>query len=414
MTAEQFRAMFDEFEIQMVREKVIKHNTRIGGRGFYDLRQLQGQVGVLPRVHGSAFFGRGETQSLATITLGAAADTQDLDGITGGPTTKAFTLHYNFPPYSVGEVGRVGNPGRREIGHGALAERSLVEVMPKDYPYTVRVVSDIMSSNGSTSMASICAGCLALMDAGVPIRKPVSGISCGLFTAPGKRQLVVDILGDEDHCGDMDFKVAGTRDGITGFQVDLKIRGLPWDLVEEAFTRAREARIKILDFMATVIAAPRADLSAHAPRIHTMSIPTDKIGALIGPGGSNIRRITSLTGAQIDIEDDGTVKIFAASQESMKLAVSEVGFVTAEAEEGALYNGTVTGIQSFGAFVEIMPGKDGLVHISELSDRRVNVVEDVCKIGDKMLVKCIGVDDRGRVKLSRKQAMAERDQKPGA
>jgi len=411
LTKEEFRATFDELEILLVREQVLKRNHRIGGRGLYELRPLQGLVGVLPRVHGSSFFGRGETQSLATITLGAAADTQDMDGITGGPTSKSFYLHYNFPPYSVGETGRVGTPGRREIGHGALAERSLVEVMPKDYPYTVRVASDIMSSNGSTSMASVCAGTLALMDAGVPIRKPVAGISCGLFTDASHHQVVVDILGVEDHCGDMDFKVAGTRDGITGFQVDLKIRGLPWNIVEEAFTRAQQARMQILDFMATVIAAPRADLSPYSPRIHTMSIPVDKIGGLIGPGGSNIRRITSSTGAQIDIEDDGTVRIFAAGKEAMEAAVNEVGMVTAEAEEGKLYHGTVTGVKEFGAFVEILPGRDGLCHISELSDRRIGSVEEVCKVGDKMWVKCVGIDDRGRVKLSRKQAMAERDGK---
>jgi polyribonucleotide nucleotidyltransferase len=318
-------------------------------------------------------------------------------------------LHYNFPPYSVGETGRFGSPGRREIGHGNLAERSLAEVMPKDYPYTVRLVSDIMASNGSSSMASVCVGTLALMDAGVPIIRPVAGISCGLFTAPGKAITVVDILGDEDHCGDMDFKVAGTRQGITGFQLDLKIRGLEWTIVEEAFAKCHAARMKILDYMESIIAQPRAELSPYAPRITQIKIPVDKIGELIGPGGKNIRRITEISGAQIDISDDGTVKIFSTEAAGMEIAVREVSMITAEPEEGAIYNGTVTGITKFGAFVEIFPGRDGLVHISELADVHVRNVEDVCKVGDQMWVKCIGVDEKGRVKLSRRAAMAEKD-----
>jgi polyribonucleotide nucleotidyltransferase len=319
-------------------------------------------------------------------------------------------MHYNFPPYSTGEVGRLGATGRREIGHGNLAERSLCCMLPKDYPYTVRLVADIMGSNGSSSMASICVGTLSLMDAGVPIIKPVAGISIGLVT-DGKKQgiLLTDIIGSEDHCGDMDFKVAGTRDGITGFQVDMKIHGLPWDLVEGAFEKARLARHKLLDFMHGVIDAPRAELSQHAPRIHQIKIDPENIGGLIGPGGKNIRRITEMSGAQIDIEEDGTVSIFATNNESLQLAIREVEMVGAEAEEGKLYQGKVTGIKEFGAFVEIMPGKDGLVHISELADFRVQKVEDICKIGDKMLVKCIGVDDRGRVKLSRRQALQEKD-----
>ena len=411
MTAEQFRAAFDALTISVVRRNVLEKGKRIDGRGSDDIRPLGAKVGLLPRVHGSAFFARGETHALGTVTLGTGSDSQDLDAIAGGPTSKSFMLHYNFPHYSVGETGRMGSPGRREIGHGALAERSLERIIPKDYPYTVRLVSDIMSSNGSSSMASICVGTLALMDAGVPIRKPVAGISCGLFTAPGKSKVVVDILGDEDHCGDMDFKVAGTRQGITGFQVDLKIRGLPWPLVEQAFEMARRARLQVLDFMAGVIEKPRPDLSPYAPRIQVVKIPPDKIGELIGPGGKNIRRITEISGAQIDIEDDGTVKIFSTNAEGLKLAVREVSLITAEPEEGAIYNGTVTGITKFGAFVEIFPGRDGLVHISELADAHVRSVEDVCKVGDQMWVKCIGVDDRGRVKLSRKSALAEKDAK---
>jgi polyribonucleotide nucleotidyltransferase len=409
MTKEQFRSTFDELTIAMVRENVLERGKRIDGRGFNDVRPLGAKVGLLPRVHGSAFFARGETHALGTVTLGTSSDSQDMDAITGGPTSKSFMLHYNFPHYSVGETGRMGSPGRREIGHGNLAERSLAEVMPANYPYTVRLVSDIMSSNGSSSMASVCVGTLSLMDAGVPITRPVAGISCGLFTAPGKTVTVVDILGDEDHCGDMDFKVAGTRTGITGFQLDLKIRGLEWTIVEEAFEKCRAARMKILDYMESVIAQPRIELSPYAPRITELKIPVDKIGELIGPGGKNIRRITEMSGAQIDINDDGSIKIFSTTASGMELAVREVNLITAEPEEGVIYNGTVTGITKFGAFVEIFPGRDGLVHISELADFHVANVEDVCKVGDQMWVKCLGVDDRGRVKLSRRAAMAEKD-----
>jgi polyribonucleotide nucleotidyltransferase len=408
-TKEQFRATFDALGIEIVRKNVLERGKRIDGRGSDEIRPLMGKVGVLPRVHGSAFFARGETHALGTVTLGTNSDAQDMDSITGGPTSKSFMLHYNFPHYSVGETGRFGAPGRREIGHGNLAERSLAEVIPKDYPYTVRLVSDIMSSNGSSSMASICVGTLAMMDAGIPIIRPVAGISCGLFTAPGKAKVVVDILGDEDHCGDMDFKVAGTRQGITGFQLDLKIRGLEWNLVEEAFEKCRTARLKILDYMESVIAAPRVELSPYAPRITVVNIPIDKIGELIGPGGKNIRRIVEVSGAQIDINDDGTVKIFSSKEEGMTIAVREISMITAEPEEGRIYDGTVTGITKFGAFVEIFPGRDGLVHISELADCHVRTVEDVCKVGDQMWVKCIGVDEKGRVKLSRRAAMSEKD-----
>lgn len=408
MTDEQFRAMFDELEIRLVRSNVLEHQRRIDGRGFEDIRPLFGSAGLIPRAHGSALFSRGETQALGSITLGSQSDSQNVDAITGGPSEKKFMVHYNFPPYSVGEVGRLGSTGRREIGHGALAERSLEQVMPADYPYTVRLVSDIMGSNGSSSMASVCAGALALMDAGVPITKPVAGISIGLFTDERKSQLVTDIIGEEDHCGDMDFKVAGTRDGITGFQVDLKTNGLPWELVAQAFEQARQARLRILDFMATVIAAPRDKMSLFAPRVQVVKINPEKIGELIGPGGKNIRRITDLTDAKIDIDDDGSVHIFSADATSMDMAVREISLITAEAEEGVIYNGTVAGIKEFGAFVEIIPGKDGLVHISELADFRVRRVEDICKIGDQMWVKCIGIDDRGRVKLSRKAAMQEK------
>ena len=411
MSTEQFFQLFDALEIEATRDMVLTKHHRIGGRGMDDLRPLSGSVSLLPRTHGSALFTRGETQAMATVTLGTSSDVQEMDALAGGPSEKKFYLHYNFPPFSVGEVGRLGFTGRREIGHGALAERSLAPMMPEDFPYTVRVVSEIMESNGSSSMATVCAGTLALMDAGVPLLKPVAGISIGLFTSADGRQaqLVTDIIGAEDHCGDMDFKVAGTRTGITGFHVDLKLRGLRWELVEGAFAQARAARLKLLDFIQSLIAAPRSDLSKHAPRITVIKINPENIGALIGPGGKNIRRITDTTGTQIDIEDDGTVRVFATSKEAMEAAQREINLIAAEAEVGKIYRGTVTGIKEFGAFVEILPGKDGLVHISEMADQRIRSVTDICKVGDEMWVKCIDVDETGRVRLSRKAALAELD-----
>ncbi len=409
VTDEAFRSAFDDLEIETVRTNVLKDGKRIDGRALLELRGLEAEVGLIPRTHGSSLFSRGETQALVSITLGTKSDIQHMDAVAGGESEKKFMLHYNFPPYSTGECGRLGSTSRREIGHGNLAERSLLPVVPEDYPYTVRVVSDIMGSNGSSSMASVCGGCLAMMDAGIPIKRPVAGISIGLFSDETKADLVVDILGTEDHCGDMDFKVAGTSEGITGFQVDLKIRGLTWDLVEGALEQARKTRMEILEYMQSVIDKPREEMSEHAPRIEQITIPHDKIGELIGPGGKNIRRITEVSGAQIDIDDEGKVSIFAVDKESMDIARKEVEQISAEVEEGHLYHGTVTGIKEFGAFVQVLPGKDGLVHISELADCRVNNVEDICKMGDKMWVKCIGVDDRGRVKLSRKVAMQEMD-----
>jgi len=412
MTEEQFTGPFYDVEREIVRREILKNGKRVDGRGLDDIRPLSAELSLLPRAHGSALFMRGETQALGTVTLGTKSDTQSLDAVTGGAEEKKFMLHYNFPPYSVGEVGRLGSTNRREIGHGALAERSLEEVMPANFPYTVRVVSDIMGCNGSSSMASICVGSLALMDAGVPVSKAVAGISIGLVTGgDGKAELLTDIVGTEDHCGDMDFKVAGTKDGITGFQVDLKINGLDWALVEAAFEKARLARCKVIDFMTGVIPSPRSEMSAYAPRVEQIKIPVDKIGELIGPGGKNIKRITELSGAQVDIEDDGTVSIYAVDKASLDLAAREVNLITAVIEEGKIYNGVVKGIKEFGAFVEVLPGKEGLVHISELADFRVNSVEDICKLGDPMTVKCIGVDERGRVRLSRKQAMRDKDGK---
>ena len=406
MTEDEYFHAFHDLEIETVRLNVLNDNSRIGGRGMLEIRPLDCQVGVLPHLHGSAVFGRGETQTLCTVTLGTTKEGQRFDAVTGGADEKNFILHYNFPPYSVGEVGRLGMTSRREIGHGNLAERSLVPVMPEDFPYTVRVVSEVMGSNGSSSMGSACGGCLALMDAGVPLKAPVAGISVGLFTdGEGKSIEVIDILGVEDHCGDMDFKVVGTRKGITGFQVDLKVHGMDWDQVAEAFEIARKGRCDILDYMEKVIPAPREELAATAPRITTVNIDPEKIGALIGPGGKHIRAITDSTGAQIDIQEDGTVNIFAVDAEAMEAAIREVNALTAEIEIGKTYDGKVIAVKDFGAFVECLPGKEGLVHISEMANERIDSVSSICKPGDAMRIKCIDIDNQGRVRLSRKAAL---------
>jgi len=333
-------------------------------------------------------------------------------------------LHYNFPPFSVGEAGRFGFTGRREIGHGALAERSLLPVVPAEdhFAYSIRLVSEVMASNGSTSMASICGGTLALMDAGVPIAAPVAGISCGLVTENdengkiAKSVILTDILGEEDHFGDMDFKIAGTREGITGFQLDLKINGLPFDIVRASISQSREARLAILDSMTETIDKPRENVSENAPRITTIQINPEKIGALIGPGGKNIRRIVEITGAQIDIDEDnsGKVNIYATSEEAMNRAVQEIDLACGEIEEGKIYRGIVKGVKEFGCFVEALPGQEGLVHISELADFRVKRTEDVCKPGDEMVVKCIGIDEKGRVRLSRRAALEELEARKAA
>ena len=406
MSDEAYFHAFHDLEVETVRRNVIENNTRIGGRGFLELRELDAQVGVLPRTHGSAIFGRGETQTLCTVTLGTKKETQGLDAVTGGVSEKEFLLHYNFPPYSVGEVGRLGMTSRREIGHGNLAERSIVPVLPDDFPYAVRVVSEVMGSNGSSSMASACGGALALMDAGVPLKAPVAGISVGLFTDDqGASVQVIDILGVEDHCGDMDFKVVGSRKGITGFQVDLKVHGLNWDQVKEAFEIARQGRSDILDYMESVLDTPREELAPTAPRITKVKIDPEKIGALIGPGGKHIRGITESSGAQVDIDEDGMVSIYATDAASMESAVSQVNALTAEIEIGTIYEGKVVTVKDFGAVVECMPGKEGLVHISELVNERVESVDSICKPGDAMKVKCIDIDNQGRVRLSRKAAL---------
>ena len=407
---------FDELQEKLYRQNILDTGKRVDGRGPQDLRTISAENGVLPRVHGSSVFNRGETQALVIATLGTSKDVQEMDGITGGATNKSFILHYNFPPFSVGEAGRFGFTGRREIGHGALAERSLLPILPPEdeFPYSIRLVSEVMSSNGSTSMASICGGSLALMDAGVPISNPCAGISVGLVTERDdagkitKHVILTDILGAEDHFGDMDFKIAGSKDGITGFQLDLKIPGIPFDLTLEAIKQNAEARAKILGIMTEHLEAPRNELREHAPRINSLQIDPDKIGALIGPGGKNIRRITEVSGAQVDINDDnsGKVLVFASSKESMERAIQEIEICTAEIEVGKTYRGVVRGVKDFGAFVECLPGKEGLVHISELADFRVNKTEDICKLGDEMIVKCIGID-KGKVKLSRKAALEQ-------
>lgn len=408
MTTDEFFHAFHDLEVETVRKNVTEGGTRIGGRGMLELRDLDAQVGVLSRTHGSAIFGRGETQTICTVTLGTTKETQRFDAVTGGADEKDFILHYNFPPYSVGEVGRLGMTSRREIGHGNLAERSIVPVLPDEFPYTVRVVSEVMGSNGSSSMASACGGCMALMDAGVPLKAPVAGISVGLFTDDqGASVQVIDILGIEDHCGDMDFKVVGTRKGITGFQVDLKVHGLNWDQVAEAFEIARKGRNDILDYMESVLPAPRTELAATAPRITTVKIDPEKIGALIGPGGKHIRAITESSGAQIDIQEDGTVNIFAVDADAMESAISQVNALTAEIEIGRTYDGKVIAVKDFGAFIECMPGKEGLVHISEMANERIDSVDAICKPGDAMRVKCIDIDNQGRVRLSRKAALNE-------
>ena len=406
---------FDYLQKKAFRVSILDKGVRCDGRGLDQIRELSAEVGLLPRSHGSALFQRGETQAVALVTLGTTDEAQDLDGYTGGETSKHFILHYNFPPFSVGETGRTGSPGRREIGHGALAERSIVPVLPAiaDFPYAIRVSSEVMESNGSTSMASVCSGILALMDAGVPIKKPVAGISCGLVTefngdTMSRYSMLTDIIGSEDHFGDMDFKLCGTDSGITGFQLDLKLGGISLELMEEAIYRTRDARYIVLAAMNAAISEPRKELNKYAPRIETLRIPPDKIGMLIGPGGKNIKAIVAETGCEINVDDDGVVHIYSNNPEGMARAKQIVDGMFAEIEIGKLYQGRVVTIKEFGAFVEVMPGKDGLVHVSELADFRVNRVEDVVKMGDLIWVKCLGVDDKGRVKLSRRAAMKER------
>lgn len=395
-----------DIEYEEMREMILAKGKRLDGRGVTDIRPITCEISLLPRTHGSALFQRGETQSLTTATLGTKMDEQILDGLLP-ETTKRFMLHYNFPPYSVGEVGRLGSTGRREIGHGNLAERSLKNLVPAEaeFPYTIRVVSDILESNGSSSMATVCAGSLSLMDAGVPLKKPVAGIAMGLIKEADRVAILSDILGNEDHLGDMDFKVAGTRDGITGFQMDIKIQGISFDIFEKALAQARIGRLHILEVMGKTIDSPRPQLSPYAPRLTTLKIPVDMIGSVIGPGGKVIRQIVKDTGAEINIEDDGTIVIASVSAEGSQKAQDIIAKIVEVPEVGKTYHGKVTRIMDFGAFVEFLPGREGLVHISHIDMNRVNKVTDVLNVGDELDVKLIKKDEEGRYNLSRKALM---------
>ncbi len=401
--------LFDKAVKDRVRQRIVEEGVRVDGRGLKDVRQITVEVGVLPRTHGSGLFTRGQTQALTIATLGSMSDQQKLDGLTLADEFKRYMHHYNFPPFSVGEARPLRGPGRREIGHGALAERALLPVIPpvEEWPYTMRLVSEILSSNGSTSMASVCGSTLALMDAGVPIKSPVAGIAMGLVTREGKFAVLTDIQGVEDALGDMDFKVAGTRDGITALQMDIKIGGLTHEIFSQALEQARVARLFVLDKMLAVLAKPRSEMSSYAPRITTIMINPDKIRDIIGPGGKMIRKITEETGAQIDVEDDGRVFIAAVDQEGGKRAIDWIKGLTDEVEVGRIYQGKVVRIMPFGAFVEVLPNQDGLVHVSKLTDHRVERVEEVCNVGDEIVVKAVEIDSQGRLNLSRQAAIEE-------
>ncbi len=400
--------LFDRLKERIFRDDILNNRRRPDGRRFSEIRPISIEVGWLPRTHGSSLFTRGETQAIVTATLGTSQDVQYVDSLETGEYKRRFMLNYNFPPFSVGETGRTGSPGRREIGHGALAARSLEAVMPAEdqWPYTVRIVSDITESNGSSSMASVCGGSLALMDAGVPIRSAVAGVAMGLVMEEKKYAILTDIAGAEDHYGDMDFKVAGTRDGITGLQMDIKMTGLNPMILAEALEQARKGRLFILDKMEEMITEPRTEMSKYAPRIVTIQIPPDKIRDVIGPGGKVIRGIQEKTGAKIDITDDGRVSIATASGEAAEAAMQMVRDLTAEAELNKTYLGTVSRIVDFGAFIEILPGLDGLLHVSEIADYRVRDVRDELQEGQQVLVKCIGIEGN-KIRLSRKALLKE-------
>ncbi|HAV23834.1 MAG: polyribonucleotide nucleotidyltransferase [Ignavibacteria bacterium GWA2_55_11] len=392
-----------DIEKESMRWTILDEGKRLDGRGLTDIRPITIEVGLLPRTHGSALFTRGETQSLTTATLGTKMDEQILDGLQP-ETSKRFMLHYNFPPFSVGETGRLGSTSRREIGHGNLAERALRVIVPdeKTFPYTLRIVSDILESNGSSSMATVCAGSLALFDSGVPMPRAVAGIAMGLVKEKDKVAILSDILGNEDHLGDMDFKVAGTEAGITAFQMDIKIKGISFAIMEKALAQAKAGRLHILKVMSEAIGTPRAELSKYAPRLQTIKIPVDMIGAVIGPGGKIIRHITAESGAEINIEDDGTITIAAVEGEAAEMAIRMINDITQLPEVGKVYTATVKKIMDFGAFVEILPGREGLVHVSQLDVKRVEKVEDMLKVGDEIQVKLMLIDDAGKMSLSRK------------
>jgi polyribonucleotide nucleotidyltransferase len=404
------KAIFKELKEKVLREEVLTHGVRLDGRKFDEIRPIWIETGVLPRTHGSAVFTRGETQALVTCTLGTDDDAQKIETFEG-ETWKSFMLHYNFPPFSVGEVGRMSGPGRREVGHGALAERALAQMLPSDeqFPYVVRVVSDILESNGSSSMASVCGGSLAMMDAGVPLKAPVAGVAMGLVMdeKTGKYAVLTDIAGAEDHYGDMDFKVAGTVDGITALQMDIKVSGITAEIMTKALEQARRGRMHILDKMKEVLATSRQSISLFAPRIVTIRIPVDKIRDVIGPGGKMIRSIIERTGVKIDVEDDGRVNVASADGESAQKAISIIQELTATPELNKTYLGKIQRITDFGAFVEIMPGTDGLLHVSEIANHRVKDVRDELKEGEQVLVKVINIDPTGKIRLSRKALLQE-------
>jgi polyribonucleotide nucleotidyltransferase len=398
--------IIEELESRIIRGMIINEKKRIDGRTSKEIRPISAEVGVLPRTHGSALFNRGETQALAVVTLGTSADEQRIDFI-GGEEMRSFMLHYNFPPYSVGEAKGQRSPGRREIGHGALARKALVPVLPspETFPYTIRIVSEILSSNGSSSMATVCGGTLSMMDAGVPLKDCVAGIAMGLLKEGDEVVVLTDILGDEDHAGDMDFKVCGTEKGITAMQMDIKIDGLTEDILRKALDQAREGRIYIIGKLRETISAPRPDISLYAPRITTVKVKVDQVRNVIGSGGKNIRQIISETGVTIDVEDDGTVTIASSDAEAAIRAVNMVKWLTEEAEVGKIYRGTVKKIVDFGAFVEILPGTEGLLHISQIAKERINKVTDVLQEGDEVMVKVLEMDKSGKIRLSRKEAL---------
>jgi polyribonucleotide nucleotidyltransferase len=402
---------FEEIYRKLVRKLILEKKQRIDGRRLSEIRPISCEVSILPRTHGSALFTRGETQVLAVVTFGTSEDEQKINSLTG-ETYKSFMLHYNFPPFCTGEVSRLKSPSRREIGHGALAERAILPVLPssEQFPYTIRIVSEVLESNGSSSMATVCGASLSLMDAGVPIKAPVAGIAMGLILEDGETAVLSDILGDEDHLGDMDFKVAGTSEGVTAIQMDIKVQGISKEIMRKVLDQAREGRFHILNKMSETISEPRKDLSRHAPRIVSLQVKQEKIRDIIGPGGKNIRAIVEQTGVKIDVEDSGMVKLASPSYESIEKAIYMIKRLTQEVEVGALYTGKVVRILGFGAIVELFPGTDGLIHISQLAEGHVKEVSDVLKEGDEVLVKVIDIDPQGRIRLSRKEALRETKQ----
>jgi polyribonucleotide nucleotidyltransferase len=405
------KGAFEEIYRKLVRKFIIEKKKRIDGRSLSEIRPISCEVGILPRTHGSALFTRGETQVLAVVTFGTSEDEQKINSLTG-ETYKSFMLHYNFPPFCTGEVSPLRSPSRREIGHGALAERAILPVLPsaEQFPYTIRIVSEVLESNGSSSMATVCGSTLSLMDAGVPIKAPVAGIAMGLILEDGETAVLSDILGDEDHFGDMDFKVAGTAEGVTAIQMDIKVRGISKDIMSRVLDQAQEGRCHILSRMKETISEPRKDLSRHAPRIVSLQVKQEKIRDIIGPGGKNIRAIVDQTGVKVDVDDSGSVKLASPNYEAIEKAIYMIKRLTQEVEVGALYTGKVVRILGFGAIVELFPGTDGLIHISQLAEGHVKEVSDILKEGDEVPVKVIDIDPQGRIRLSRKAALRETKQ----